>query len=142
MNMWYRVAAVTAQAEWYRRFRLRSTADAASILAMLALLAIVVMGVWVASRWFQARERRRSNCPRALFRELCRAHGLSSGDRNLLLRLASQQNPYNPAAIFLDPQCFEADQLPPAAVGDIENVKRLRELLFGSLARPSSTTRR
>jgi hypothetical protein len=135
MMEWCSAAAVTAQMEWFERFRVRPTSDPRSVLAMCALLAAVIVGGWVASRLFKVRERRRTNCPRALFRELCRAHGLSSHDRNLLLRLASQQTPYNPAGIFLGPHLFDVDHLPPAAIGDAEAVKHLRDRLFGSIGR-------
>jgi hypothetical protein len=141
MTVWYRAAAVTAQDDWFQRVWLRSNSDPRSVLAMCALLAAVIVGVWIASRFFQVRERQRTHCPRALFRELCHAHGLSSNERNLLLRLASQQDAYNPAAVFLEPQNFDIDHLPPAAVGDAEAVKRLWQQLFGPIGGTADTTR-
>jgi len=133
MMVWYRAAAITAQMEWFERFRVRPTSDPRSAAAMCLLLASVIVGGWVASRLFKVRERRKMNCPRTLFRDLCRAHGLSSSERNLLLRLASKQSPYNPAGIFLEPQNFDVDHLPPAAAADVDEVKRLRERLFGPI---------
>jgi len=133
MMMWYRTAAITAQMEWFERFRVRPTSDSRSVMAMCVLLAAVIAGGWIASRLFKVRERRKTNNPRTLFRELCRAHGLSSSERNLLLRLASQQAQYHPARIFVEPQLFDLNQLPPAAAGDVDEVKRLRERLFGPM---------
>jgi len=133
MMLWYRATAITAQMEWFERFRVRPTSDPRSVMAMCLLLAAVIVGGWIASRLFKVRERRKTNSPRALFRELCRAHGLSSSERNLLLRLASRQAPYNPAGIFLEPQHFDLDHLPAAAAADVEEVKRLRERLFGPI---------
>jgi hypothetical protein len=129
------LGTLLAQSEWLQRFRLRSNSNYSSILAAVALLGAVVLVAWLLARWFQALEQRREHCPRALFRELARAHGLNSAERNLLLRLAAQQTSNNPAAIFVEPQHFDVSRLGAAFDGEAARVQALREKLFGSLAR-------
>lgn len=146
MMLWYQNLPLVAQAEWYQRFRLRSNTDPRSLLALVLLLIGVVVVVWGASRWFQIRERRKRHSPRALFRELCRAHGLSARDRHVLWQLGCRHFVNQPAAIFVAPQYFEPQYFEPqyaaqGAVGcstDAAELQRLRQQLFGALAVPLS----
>ena len=58
------------------------------VIGVLAVVGVVA-AVWILYWLFTGSDRvRRHNNPKALFRELCRAHGLGFRDRRLLARLA------------------------------------------------------
>ncbi len=72
------------------------------------LVAAVAIAVWILSRQAALLERRRhTNSPRALFRQLCRAHGLKFGNRRLLWQLARYHRLEHPARLFVEPDRFE-----------------------------------
>jgi hypothetical protein len=66
-----------------------------------------------------------------LFRDLCRAHRLSSRNRRLLRRLASARGVAEPARLFIEPKHFEVAQLPETLRASAEQIRRLRNRLFG-----------
>jgi hypothetical protein len=72
----------------------------------------------------------RCDNPRKLFRELCQAHGLDAQQRRLLLEVAEAACPYQPALVFLQPQSFAAERLPPALAERAAELTSLRERLF------------
>jgi hypothetical protein len=96
----------------------------------LSVLAAVVIVLWVVSRWMKIREEQAYNSPRALLRELCRAHGLDRRDRRLLKSLARRQQLEHPSLLFLEPDRFEAGAA-SASAEERAKFERLRDRLFG-----------
>jgi hypothetical protein len=66
-----------------------------------------------------------------LFRDLCRAHHLSSANRRLLRRLASARGVEEPARLFIEPKHFEPAHLPETLQSAADKIRRLRDRLFG-----------
>jgi hypothetical protein len=77
--------------------------------AVMPVVAFAVVGalLWLAFRFSQSKERRAIDNPRALFRELCRAHGLDTRSMRLLADLARCHGLANPALLFVEPERFE-----------------------------------
>ncbi len=66
-----------------------------------------------------------------LFRELCRAHRLSFANRRQLRRLASARGITEPARLFVEPKHFETSHLPESMQSAADEIRRLRDRLFG-----------
>jgi hypothetical protein len=66
-----------------------------------------------------------------LFRELCRAHRLSFANRRQLRRLASARGISEPARLFIEPKHFETTHLPESMQSAADEIRRLRDRLFG-----------
>jgi hypothetical protein len=66
-----------------------------------------------------------------LFHELCRAHRLSFKSRRWLRRLASARGIAEPARLFIEPKHFEAEHLPESMKSAEDEIRRLRDRLFG-----------
>jgi len=83
-------------------------------------------------RWIKRRNDMTEACddPPKLFRELCGVHDLDRPSRRLLWRLSQAWGFAQPAQVFLTPNAFDADQLPPALRKQSAELKRLRERLF------------
>ena len=81
-----------------------SQVDAQYVLTGLAVLAAIVMAMWILSRFLNRKERRRSSdSALMMFHVLCKAHGLSWSERWLLWRVARRQRLRDPARMFLEP---------------------------------------
>lgn len=113
-------------------FRTRPGAsDQQGVLIGLMILAGIIVGVWLLSRWLKMSQRNRAcDSPSQLFRALCRAHGLRLSDRWLLARLARAQQLKDPARLFLEPQRFEPGKITPALRPQAGRLKALRDRLF------------
>jgi hypothetical protein len=85
---------------------------------------------WIIMRWLRTRERRISNSPWQLFKDLVAAHGLTHRERNLLMRLAQQFRLEQPAALFIEPAWWEAERLGPAWSRRLPELEKLRRRLF------------
>jgi hypothetical protein len=99
------------------------------VVGMAAMVALVML-IWLrASR----REKRpfSTNSSARLFRELCRAHGLSYANRRLLKRLAAARGLAGPAFVFVEPKHFDTANLPDGLQNSADDVRRLRAQLFG-----------
>ena len=97
------------------------------LFTLLGIVAAVVVTILVLKRLTPRDEQRRaSNSPRALFRELCRVHNLDRQSRGLLKRLAAFRGLASPAELFLHPEMFWTD-----AEGVTEDLARLADRLFG-----------
>lgn len=107
------------------------------IVGTIAVLAIVAVWV-VARRWLGEGSARMHNSPKALFAELCRAHGLASGERQLLLALAECRQLAQPSDVFVHPIYFDDIQLPPLLAPRKSELVRLRDRLFAGLASSDS----
>lgn len=97
----------------------------ASVATLLAVLALIVVAV-MTSRREQGQHRRSSD---TLWRELCRAHGLSRHEARLLRRTAERAEVAPPTMVFVEPQSMQwaGEQ----AGDDAEALGRLRQRLFG-----------
>lgn len=104
----------------------------------LVVVAVVVGIVWLLARQLYGKERRVYNRPRSLFRELCRAHGLDSAGRRLLVELAKDQGVSQRAQLFLAPERFEAARLGPKLAPRENEIRALAERLFSSASTPTS----
>ena len=67
-----------------------------------------------------------------LFRELCGAHELSASHRRLLRKLARSHGIKDQALIFLLPEKFEPESLPPPLRRRSAEIAVLRDELFGA----------
>ena len=112
---------------WGRFDHQRPTYDLGQILLVLFAAVVGVALALVLWRWCG---RYRTNSSGALFRELCRAHGLSQSSRRTLKRLAAARGLAHPAALFVEPRHFETSDLPPALRVAEKDVQHLRERLF------------
>lgn len=68
--------------------------------------------------------------PWKLFRELCRVHGLDRQSQRLLAKLAQARRFAQPAEVFVRPQAFMPESLPPGLKPRAAHFERLRQLLF------------
>jgi hypothetical protein len=126
-----------AQSSQWRHFGYRKfegtyfEANSGEAIACLAITAALLVGliVW---HYYSARAKGRlpSNSPRALFRELCRAHNLDRRERRLLQRLTSARRIASPAALFVQPEYFEEFDLPDDLRDQAADLERLSTRLF------------
>jgi hypothetical protein len=94
-----------------------------------AILATIGISLY---RWIKRRNDMTESCddPSKLFRELCGVHKLDRPSRRMLWRLSEAWGLAQPAQIFLTPNAFDADRLPPALRKQAAELQRLRERLF------------
>ena len=125
---WTSLLSVTsAQNVWGRFDHQRPTYDVLQILLALTA-ALVVAAAGLALLRFAGRFR--ASSPRALFRELCRAHGLDASGRRLLKKLAAARGLSNPSLLFVEPKFFEATDMPAALQSSGTRLQRLHDDLF------------
>jgi len=102
----------------------------------VGIVAGVATGVcivaWIILRIIRARERRITNSPWQLFKDLTAAHELNHRERNLLTRLAQQFRLEQPAVLFVEPAWWEADRLGQAWSRRLPEIEKLRRRLFAS----------
>ncbi len=128
-------AAILAQqprlSELGDRFSRSDPAQWSRTLLMSGVVLLVLLLVSAAALWLHFRQRRLRNCPRRLFRELCRAHRLNKAQQRLLWQLAAAQGLSQPATIFLAPERFDPHHLPERLRGRQREIERVRDRLFG-----------
>lgn len=108
--------------------------DTADIVVGVLVLLGIAAGIALLSYLVSRQDKRRGfNSPRALFRELCKAHGLARSSRRLLRQLARWQRLSHPARIFLEPERFDPANLSPRLRAQIDDVRQVRDQIF---ARP------
>lgn len=108
--------------------------DGNGLATALMIFCLFFVCVWGVARMFVKSENGpASKGPQALFRELCRAHGLTLRDWWLLRRLARQHLLHEPAALFLDPRPFEAAISDDAWRKTAPRLRELRGKLFWGL---------
>jgi len=103
----------------------------------LAIWFCIVLGILAAiaclSRLVARQDKRQLfNSPRALFRNLCRAHALDRPARRLLRQMSRYQKLSQPARLFLEPARFEPENLSPAQQSQFSAVLALRDHLFAA----------
>ena len=102
------------------------------LLGLLLFLAVAAGLGWLL-RWLLQRQNgiHRFYHPRRLFRELCRAHGLSRPQGKVLWQLAQYLQLEHPATLFLLRELWEPQRLGPEWSPWTETLQELRERLFG-----------
>jgi hypothetical protein len=90
----------------------------------------IIFVAWLTTRFFAARQRRSSNSPWRLFKELCAAHSLNSRERHLVTRLAQKFRLEQPAALFVEVAWWDAERLGPTWVRRMPELDKLRKRLF------------
>ncbi len=128
----YQLAAADSFTHMGQRFqRHHSSWQVSHLLLLLFLILAAVIGAWLLSRYV----RRRSgecNCPRALFAQLCHAHGLGWSARRLLSQLAGARGLSDPAQLFVEPQHFGADHVDGVLRPRKTELIVLRDTIFGA----------
>jgi hypothetical protein len=109
----------------------RETFQPSDLIPWIIVTAIVIGGLAILARIMARREKQAFDSPRALFRELSRAHGLDFANRQLLRRLARTAGVKPPARLFLEPQRFEPTSLPKDLQEKWPAIEALRARLFG-----------
>jgi hypothetical protein len=101
--------------------------------AIIAAGAVVIVAIaWLVLRLVAKRERGAAHSPWCLFRELCKAHRLSSRERQLLIRLAKQERLEQPAMLFIEPAIWQPERLGAAWRRSMPELDRLRKRLFAA----------
>jgi hypothetical protein len=117
--------------------------DPSELLPWLFVLAALFGALAIVSRYLNRQDKRRIfNNPRALFRALCRAHELDRSACGLMHQLAKANFLEEPAALFLDPELFEAARLAPEFRRHQTAIESLIAKLFANeppLTRPAET---
>jgi hypothetical protein len=104
------------------------------LLLVGACVAAVTVLVWALSRYIgQFDPRRRVSSPRALFAQLCQAHSLAWPERQLLRRLAREQELDMPAMLFIEPERFEPSRWSRAMRARGRELEQIRRRLFGKI---------
>jgi hypothetical protein len=85
--------------------------DLLGLLLALGGVLLVAFLAWGFSYWQKRRESLMLNSPRALFRELCTAHGLDRADRDLLYEIAQWHEISDPVQLFIEPQRFQPKEM-------------------------------
>ena len=70
-----------------------------------------------------------------LFRELCLIHGLDHQSQRLLAALAAARQFEQPTQVFLTPEAFDANDLPPEWQARTGHLRRLKMVLFDQQSR-------
>lgn len=105
--------------------------DPLELLPWLLVFAAVLVGLLIISRYLNGKDTRRLfNNPRALFRALCRAHGLSRSDERLLWQVAKFLELEQPAGLFLQPDRFAEASADPEFRRHQEALEALAARLF------------
>jgi hypothetical protein len=116
--------------------------DTHRILTSIALILGFLVLIWLLSRLAKRQEKPGSyNSPRLLFKSLCEAHQLDRHQRQLLARLAKFRRVEHPAALFLDPNLLDTEDLAPSLREHAGRLRALRERLFVRPIDPMETAR-
>jgi hypothetical protein len=100
-------------------------------LLLLMVLAVLAVGIWFLQRTIGAGRDRVLDSPGKLFGQLCRRHGLTSGQRRLLHGLAARHELAQPAWLFVDCGLLDAAAAGDEDLATRERLVRLRRQLFG-----------
>lgn len=112
-------------------FKTRGRVDNFDLLYGLVFVLVLVIGIWLLSRWTSADQRRGSySSPLWLFLSLSKAHGLAWSDRLLLWRLARSKGLTDPARVFLEPEQFDESALDESLLFRAGRLRQLRAELF------------
>ena len=111
----------------------RARFDAGDVVTGLLIVAGIVLAMIFLSRYLAKHDRGRVYYnPKALFRSLCKAHGLDRRSRRFLWQVARWQRLAHPARLFLEPNRFDVANLSPQLRRQTEMLERLQATLFGT----------
>jgi hypothetical protein len=100
-------------------------------MTVAALIVAGTLTAWILGWWVGRSENHLTrSCPRRLFLGLCRAHGLTWGDRRLMWRLARLQGLESPGRLFLEPERFDPAHLAAKTPKLQARYEVIRGLLF------------
>src|SRR4051812_32431954 len=116
---------------WGRFDNKRATFDSSELI----ILAAVTLLVLCAFAWQLLLRRRHQrdfwfDSTSRMFAELCRAHRLGRSNRRLLKQLAIARGLGNATVLFVEPDHFEATDLPPELKASASDLRQLRHKLF------------
>ena len=111
----------------------RDTFAPSDLIPWVVVTVIVLAALGIISRVIARREKQAFDTPRALFRELARAHGLDFASRRLLKRIARTAGLKQPAWVFLEPRCFEPKGLPQDLQAQWPQIEALRARIFAQV---------
>lgn len=103
--------------------------DVIGLLIVLAAMLLLACLAWGFSYWQKRRALRVMDSPRALFKELCAAHGLHRADRELLYEIAQWHAVADPVQLFFEPQRFQPKEMHEALDCELE-AEELQTRLF------------
>ena len=116
---------------WGRFDHGRPSDGTSQLLVLVGMAAILVVVMLI---WFRATRRPHrhfiTNSAGRLFRELCRAHGLSYSTRRLLKQLSAARGLPSPALLFVEPKHFDPSTLPATLQPAARDLQHLRAQLF------------
>ncbi len=102
------------------------------------VLAVVVAFVVLSRLMMRQERRRRYHSPRALFKQLCKAHNIQRAERSLLLKLAQFRQVELPTQLFFESQHFDPQTLDNRFHDDLPRLAELRTTLFGEAQEPAA----
>ena len=115
-----------------RRFRPGGNSfDLSDAIVWLLLIAGVVVLAWFLHKVVTQIVQTKNHSLNHLFGQLCAAHGVGWYGRRLLYRLAGVHRLPHPVHLFLRPDCFQPQTLPPEMSAFQSEVSHLRATLFG-----------
>jgi hypothetical protein len=108
--------------------------DVSQMLLFLAGMAAVVAALFLVDRWIRRRSRfKMYESPAELFRQLCRMHELGRPECQQLKQLAAHWQLALPAMLFVEPDYFRAEKLPPDWHDRMPQIEQLHRKLFEAL---------
>ncbi len=102
------------------------------LVTVLAVATVVIVALWLLSRFTRLRENRHKHSPKLLLKELTRAHRLSGRSIRLMKQVAADAKLENPLRLFVDPKWLEAAQTSDRFRSRQQELASLRVKLFGS----------
>jgi hypothetical protein len=128
LPQWFWLLAARSNGQVWGRFdHKRPAYDSGQLLMILTFAAIVVtMGLLLV----RMRSKFQTDSKRALFSDLCRAHGLNAFSRRLLKRLAAGCGLTDAATLFVEPRHFESNDLPRALQAVKGELQCLRDRIY------------
>src|SRR4051812_21202904 len=116
---------------WGRFDNKRMSFDANSLIILAGVTLLVICAfVW---QLFLRRRHQRDfwfDSTSRLFADLCRAHKLNRSNRRLLKQLAIARGLGNATVLFVEPDHFDAADLPPELKASASDLRQLRHKLF------------
>ena len=107
-----------------------AAAEHSNLMIRWILAGALVMLVVLTARLAYMGMRRWRVGPSGLFSALCRVHKLKWSDRWLLWHLAGYYRMADPSRVFVEPERFDPQGLPPHLAGRAARLAELRENLF------------
>jgi len=96
----------------------------AGVASIAAVSLAIIVFLWTVTTYFAAQRDRNRNSPWQLFADLCKAHKLSRCERKLLYRLAQQHQLDQPAMLFVEPSCYNAEKVGPNSGTHFDDLRR------------------